>query len=52
VQATSIAVGAGLVAVVDYRILFAAMAAVILVASIYLWTGRSLAPPPPLPGQP
>jgi MFS family permease len=44
-QAISIAVGAALVAVVDFRILFVAMAAVLAVAAVYVWSGRGLAPP-------
>jgi hypothetical protein len=49
----SIVVGAGLVAVVDYRVLFAIMAAVTGLAGAYLFNARSLSPrtatPPPVP---
>jgi MFS family permease len=43
-QALSIAAGAALVSIVDYRVLFAIMAVVMVVAALYLWTGRTLSP--------
>lgn len=48
-QALSIAAGAALVAVVDYRLLFAGMATVMVLAAAYLWTGRALSPATPFP---
>jgi predicted MFS family arabinose efflux permease len=45
-QALSIVVGAALIAVVDYRLLFAAMAAVMVLAGVYLHSARSLTPAP------
>jgi len=43
-QALSIGAGALLVSLVDYRILFAAMAVGITLAGWYLWVGRRLSP--------
>ncbi|HET8680400.1 MAG TPA: MFS transporter [Micromonosporaceae bacterium] len=51
-QAVSIAAGALLVSVVDFRLLFVAMGLGITVAGVYLWTGRRLAPPPADAGDP
>lgn len=49
-QAASIALGAALIAAVDYRILLLAMAAVIVASAVYLGTGRDqgAAATPPL----
>jgi Major Facilitator Superfamily len=44
-QALSIAGGAALATVVDYRLLFAFMTVVMVAAGAYLWVGRSLAAP-------
>ncbi len=41
-QALSILVGAALVSLVDFRLLFVVMAVLMFVASWYLWAGRSL----------
>jgi len=43
-QALSIAAGAALVAVIDFRLLFAGMAIVMMIAAAYLWAGRHLSP--------
>jgi predicted MFS family arabinose efflux permease len=44
-QALSIAGGAALVTVVDYRLLFVIMAIGLLLSAIYLWGGRALTRP-------
>lgn len=44
-QALSIAAGALLVSMVDFRLLFVVMGLGITTAGVYLWTGRGLAPP-------
>jgi MFS family permease len=44
-QALSIVVGAALVVVVDYRVLFAVMAGVMVIAATYLFSARRLSPP-------
>ena len=44
-QALSIGLGAVLVGVVDYRLLFALMAVALLAVGRYLWVGRRLSPP-------
>ncbi len=44
-QALSIAAGAALVTVVDYRLLFALMAVTMVAVAAYLWAGRQLSPP-------
>jgi MFS family permease len=44
-QALSIALGAGLVTFIDYRLLFVVMAVVTFGATAYLWTGRRLSDP-------
>ena len=51
-QTTAIAVGAGLVAVVDFRILLSAMTALMVAGSLYLITRRAPTPEPeePEPG--
>ncbi|HZN20885.1 MAG TPA: MFS transporter [Micromonosporaceae bacterium] len=51
-QAASIAAGALLVSMVDFRLLFVVMGLGITVAGVYLWTGRALAPPPADAGAP
>ncbi|HEX5294223.1 MAG TPA: MFS transporter [Streptosporangiaceae bacterium] len=51
-QALSIAIGAALVAVVDYRILLLVMAAVTLAAAAYLLSGRNQGQPAPGPAAP
>jgi MFS family permease len=43
-QSLSIAGGAGLALVLDYRLIFAAMGVVMAGAAIYLWNGRALTP--------
>ncbi|MFS8478234.1 MAG: MFS transporter [Micromonosporaceae bacterium] len=43
----SIGVGAVLVSIMDYRVLFAVMAASMTVVAIWLWAGRSLSSPVP-----
>jgi MFS family permease len=43
-QSMSIGVGAALVAVIDYRLLFVAMAVTMFGAAGYLWRGRRLSP--------
>ncbi|MDM4720643.1 MFS transporter [Micromonospora sp. WMMA1363] len=52
-QAFSIGAGALLVGVLDYRLLFVAVGLATLLASAYLWHGRTLTPPagarPPVP---
>jgi hypothetical protein len=48
----SIVVGAALVAVVDYRLLFFAMAVVTGLAGVYLFHARSLSPRPATPTPP
>lgn len=51
-QAFSIVAGALLVLVLDYRLLFVIMGAVMILAAAYLWTGRALSPVTvtPVPG--
>ncbi|GHJ50194.1 MFS transporter [Catellatospora sp. TT07R-123] len=44
-QALSIAFGAALVGLVDYRILMTAMGVVMTVSAVYLWAGRGLTRP-------
>jgi MFS family permease len=44
-QALAIAFGAVLVEMIDFRLLFAAMAVLAVVAATYLWLGRRLSPP-------
>jgi hypothetical protein len=41
-QALSIAGGAALVAVLDYRLIFAIMAVGMLASAVYMWSGRGL----------
>jgi len=48
-QALSIALGAALAAVVDFRILYLLMALVQLVAAAYLWVARALSPSAEVP---
>ncbi|HEX5540215.1 MAG TPA: MFS transporter [Micromonospora sp.] len=48
-QTLSIGTGAVLVSLVDYRLMFAAMAAVMIVAATYVWAGRRLTPPTLMP---
>lgn len=45
-QALSIAAGAALVAVIDYRVLYGLMAVAMGFCAAYLWAGRKLSPPP------
>jgi len=47
-QALSIAAGAVLVTIVDYRLLFAFMAVSMAAVAAYLWAGRLLSPPRPV----
>ncbi|HEX5594999.1 MAG TPA: MFS transporter [Micromonosporaceae bacterium] len=44
-QTLSIGTGAALVSLVDYRLMFVAMAAVMTVSAAYVWAGRRLTPP-------
>lgn len=46
-QAASIGVGAVLVGVLDYRLLFLLVSVVTLAAGVFLWRGRFLSPPVP-----
>ena len=46
-QAASIAAGAAALAVADYRVLLAVMAAVLLAAAVYLARGPKVRPAPP-----
>jgi MFS family permease len=48
-QIVSIAMGAGLVALVDYRLLLVVMGGVLLTAGWYAWSGRRLSAPTPVP---
>ncbi|WP_329104234.1 MFS transporter [Micromonospora sp. NBC_01699] len=48
-QSLSIGLGAVLVGVVDYRLLFALMAAAMLAVAHFLWSGRHLSPPQTIP---
>jgi hypothetical protein len=48
-QALSIALGAALAAVIDFRILYLLMALVQLVAAAYLWVARALSPSAEVP---
>jgi hypothetical protein len=51
-QAVSIGMGAVLVTLVDFRLLFAAMAVLLAGAAWYLWAGRSLSAPAATPRTP
>ncbi|GGM45005.1 MFS transporter [Micromonospora sonchi] len=55
-QAISVGMGALVVGVLDYRLIFALVGLATLVAGGYLWRGRRLSPPPsaglPLPANP
>lgn len=44
-QSLSIGLGAVLVSIMDFRLIFALVASVLAVAGIFLWVGRSLTPP-------
>jgi hypothetical protein len=47
-QAISIAAGAALISVVDYRLLLGVMSVGMLTAAVYLWSGRQWTAPSPL----
>ncbi|MDG4793830.1 MFS transporter [Micromonospora sp. WMMD1082] len=51
-QALSIGLGALLVGVLDYRLVFALVGLATLLAGNYLWRGRHLSPPPGPPAHP
>ncbi|GAB3858685.1 hypothetical protein GCM10029963_58750 [Micromonospora andamanensis] len=51
-QAFSIGLGALVVALLDYRLVFASVGLATLLAGHYLWRGRHLSPPPGPPGRP
>ncbi|MEV2238543.1 MFS transporter [Micromonospora sp. NPDC049891] len=51
-QAFSIGMGALVVALLDYRLVFAAVGLATLLAGNYLWRGRHLSPPPGPPPRP
>lgn len=52
-QALSLGAGAVLVGLVDYRVLLAIMSAVVLIAALWILSGRKLSPPaPPAPAEP